>query len=141
MHSNCPFYNQYYGQCYEQPSYSYPYPHPGIPFGFENIFDEDEWEDHEDHNHDHHDDHDRDQDLEHNVHNEEENSDIQIEDQADRAPVQNPYPTQNVDDILYMIERNNPYIIRRLLACKIPYAEARRILRQIIRLSLNYSKR
>jgi len=46
----------------------------------------------------------------------------------------------NVDSIVRRIERYNPAIFRRLTRCGMPYAEARDIVRRIVRLTLMYSE-
>lgn len=110
MHAPCPYYNQQR----MQPSY----PYPGIPFGFENIFDEDELDE-----------------KEQSPENQRTGDTGETEEKEERAP------SPNVDEILYSIEKNNPYLMRRLLAYRIPYVEAKKILREIIRLTLAYSKK
>ena len=104
----------------------YMYPFPGLPFGFENMWDEDEW-DHDEHKNEH--------EHKHSNHRDSENLDeIDETDENNRA-------VYKVDEILYRIERNNPMLLRSLTMAGIPYRSARNIVRQIIYLTLSYSQK
>ena len=104
---------------YRQDVYMYPF--PGLPFGFENMCDEDEME------RDEHDDNHYDRDGE-QLDTSEETDDLS------RA-------VNKADEILYKIERTNPMILRSLTMSGIPYKSARNIVRQIIYLTLSYSQK
>ena len=65
----------------------------------------------------------------------------QLDKYQNREPVNDQYnkpkPQYNdVESIVFRIEKFNPAIFRRLTRCGIPYAEAREIVRRIVRLSL-----
>ena len=116
----------YCQQNYMQDVYMYPF--PGLPFGFENIWDEDEWEKDE-HGHEHEHGH------KHSEHRDSENLDESDDvDDLSRA-------VYKADEILYRIERTNPMILRSLTMAGIPYKSARNIVRQIIYLTLSYSQK
>ena len=102
----------------------YMYPFPGLPFGFENMWDEDEWEKDE-HGYEH----------KHSDHRDSDNFDLD-DDVDDLSRV-----IYTADEILYKIERTNPMILRNLTMTGIPYKHARNIVRQIIYLTLSYSQK
>jgi len=95
----------------------YMYPFPGLPFGFENMWDDDDKDEH------HH---------KHSDHRDSEEFDES--DDVSRA-------VYKADEILYRIERTNPMILRSLTMAGIPYKSARNIVRQIIYLTLSYCQR
>lgn len=109
-------------QNYMQDMYMYPF--PGLPFGFENMWDEDEWEKDE-HDHEH----------KHSGHRDSEQLD-EIDDTNgfNRA-------VYKTDEILYKIERTNPMLIRSLTMAGIPYKSARNIVRQVVYLTLSYPQK
>ena len=122
----------YCQQDYTRDSYMYPF--PGLPFGFENMWDEDEWQN---------------EDLEHNSAHERKDSDqLDRDEEPQSENLQEGRDTEDinrapnkVDEILYRIERNNPMLLRSLTMSGIPYRAARNIVRQIIYLTLSYSKK
>lgn len=110
----------------------YMYPFPGLPFGFENMWDEDEWENDE---HEHAHEHEHEHSHKHSDHRDSETVDEDTEtDDLNRA-------VYKVDEIMYRIERNNPMLLRSLTMTGIPYKSARNIVRQITYLTLSYSQK
>lgn len=69
---------------------------------------------------------------------EEINEEIVVENQE--RVKEETYYKDNVDIILKKIEKNNPGIFGRLVSFGVPYFEARKIVKRIIFLTLNYSK-
>jgi hypothetical protein len=110
----------YCQQNYMQSVYMYPF--PGLPFGFENMWDEDECEkDEHEHKHSHHRDSEKPDEIEEN-------------DDLSRA-------VSKADEILHSIEHTNPMILRSLAMTGIPHRSARNIARQIIYLTLSHSQK
>jgi len=59
---------------------------------------------------------------------------MQLDKYQNRAPVQGQY--NDVESIVFRIEKYNPAIFKRLTRCGIPYAEVKEIVRRIVKLSL-----
>ncbi|MBC8063149.1 MAG: hypothetical protein H7Y18_21155 [Clostridiaceae bacterium] len=100
----------------------YMYPFPGLPFGFENMWDEDEC--------------DKDDYYQKHCNSRESENLDEVEDIDDLSRA-----VYNADEILYRIERTNPMMLRRITMSGIPYKSARNIVRQIIYLTLSYSQK
>lgn len=112
----------YCQQNYTQDVYMYPF--PGLPFGFENMYEEDEC----------------DKDEHHHGHKHSDHRDSQQLDQDDEIDDLN-MAVSKADEILYRIEHTNPMLLRSLTMSGIPYKSAKNIVRQIIYLTLSYSQK
>ncbi|MGH4051046.1 MAG: hypothetical protein ACREVX_06785 [Clostridium sp.] len=59
---------------------------------------------------------------------------MQLDKYQNRVPVQGQY--NDVESIVFRIEKYNPIIFKRLTRCGIPYTEVKQIVRRIVKLSL-----
>ena len=113
---------------YFQPNYMHEmfYPIQGLRFAVENIFDDENIEDQVN----------RCQCSNCNIND--------ISEVGNEKNQENEYDDRTTNDanmIFNMIEKKNPMLLRRLVMCGIPYAEAKNIIQHIIHLSLLYSNK